>query len=310
MLLPDFKAAQLPTPRGRSPDPNWLEGLGRGQTCFLVGGAGGLVESPGIRLAEGHVVIGSNWTLQALVPSIWTVFDIDVWKDQRSHLAGCPDSMACVVNKSCFGGGPYSTTHSRLLRMVGSGQRRLTEISIKQTPGGVRLPNGVFRAAMQEPFMPDRIADPWHRGANSLCYQIQLAHLMGFSRILCMGFTLQSGLGYFFGRTNPVTKKVAFYDQEVPLHWLSWYETHWPGRARLLPGWSGPVYDVLQTEGFDDAEARLRGLREDGSPAQGIRQTESDAESADRNPGTEERLGQDSDGSAHSEGPSETPAWW
>lgn len=153
--------------------------------------------------------------------------------------------------------------------MVGSGQRHLAEITIKQRSGGARLPNGVFRPDSQPPFMPERITDAWHRGCNSLCYQIQLAHLMGFARIYCMAFTLQSGLGYFFGRTNPVTKRTAFYDEEVPLSWLSWYRERWPDRVRLLPGWSGPVYDVLETEGFDDVEAQLRGIRRDGSSEKG-----------------------------------------
>ena len=269
MQLPHFKAAHLPPPRGRSPDPTWLEGTGRGRACYLIGGAGGLVESAALRQAEGEIVIGSNWTLRALVPSIWTVFDAAVWKSERGLLAGCPDSMACVVNKHCFGGGMYSTTHSKLLRMVGSGQRQLAEITVKKRGRGLRLPSGVFRAKVHLNYMPERLTQPLHPGGNSLCYQIQLAHLMGCDPIYAMAFTLQSGTPYHFGRTNPVTRRTAFYDAEVPMLWLSWYESQWPGRVRLLPGWSGPVYDVFKTEGLDEG-SRLRALRgaglgEDGS---------------------------------------------
>jgi hypothetical protein len=133
---------------------------------------------------------------------------------------------------------------------------------------------------------------------------------MGFSRILCMGFTLQSGLGYFFGRTNPVTRKAALYDEEVPLLWLSWYESQWPGRVRLLPGWSGPVYDVLQTEGFDDVEAQLRGIRADGSTEKISGQAEPDSEPAERIDETVERLRPDRDGPLHEEGEQSVPSWW
>ncbi len=170
--------------------------------------------------------------------------------------------MACVVSKHIFGGGVYSTTHSKLLRMVGSGQRKLCEIEVMRRGRGVRLPSGAYRASVQEPFMPEKLTDPYHPSGNSLCYMIQTAHLMGFDPIYAMGFTLQSGLGYHFGRTNPVTKRTSFYDSEVPLLWLRWYEARYPGRVRLLPGWEGPVYEVFQTEGFDGA--RLRALCGDG----------------------------------------------
>lgn len=164
--------------------------------------------------------------------------------------------MACVVNKHCFGGGVYSSTHSRLLRMVGSGQRHLAEILVKARGRGVRLPNGVYRPKIHVPYMPARITDPWHPSGNSLCYMIQLAHLMGCDPIFCLGFTFQNGTPYHFGMTNPVTKRTAFYDSEVPMLWLTWYENHWPGRARLLPGWSGPVYDVLRTETLKHGDER------------------------------------------------------
>lgn len=176
--------------------------------------------------------------------------------------------MACVVSKHIFGGGVYSTTHNKLLKMVGSGQRHLAEIVVKRRGRGMRMPNGAYRANVEPNWMPEKITDPYHPGGNSLCYLIQTAHLMGFDSIYAMGFTLQSGTPYAFGRTNPVTRRKAFYDGEVPLLWLRWYEARYPGRVRLLPGWSGPIYEVFQTEGFD-AGTRLCALRGDGSSADG-----------------------------------------
>jgi hypothetical protein len=184
--------------------------------------------------------------------------------------------MACVVSKHIFGGGVYSTTHNKLLKMVGSGQRKLAEITIKRRGRGMRMPNGVYRANMEEPYMPAKLTDPYHPGGNSLCFMIQTAHLMGFDPIYAMGFTLQSGTPYAFGRTNPVTRKASFYDGEVPLHWLRWYESHFPSRVRLLPGWAGPIYEVFQTEGSDGA--RRSALCGDGPEAVSGRSSEPDSD--------------------------------
>jgi hypothetical protein len=183
--------------------------------------------------------------------------------------------MACVVSKHIFGGGAYSTTHNKLLKMVGSGQRKLAEIEIKRRGRGMRMPNGVYRANMEPPYLPEKLTDPYHPSGNSLCYMIQTAHLMGFDPIYAMGYTLQSGTPYAFGRTNPVTRKASFYDQDVPMVWLRWYEARYPGRVRLLPGWSGPIYEVFQTEGFDGG-TRLCALRGDGSAEVGGSETEPD----------------------------------
>jgi hypothetical protein len=211
------------------------------------------------------------------------------------------------VSKHCFGGGAYSTTHSRMLRMVGRGQRQLAEISIKPKGRGIRLPNGVMRANAHPPYMPEKLTDQFHPSGNSLCFQIQLAHLMGCDPIYALGFTLQSGLAYHFGRENPTTKRATLYDSEVPLAWLSWYESQYPGRVRLLPGFDGPVYKVLQTEGFDDVAKRCS-LRRDGSEAEC-------AVPGEPNPGQhserDQAVGQSQrrDGRAATpEG--ETPSWW
>lgn len=251
MLLPNFKAAQLPTPGGRGPDPSWLQGIAPGKVCFLLGGAGGLVESSGLARAEGEIVIGSNWTLRALVPTIWMVVDPDVWKSERGRLVGCPASMVVVIHDKLFGGGPYSTKGSRMMRMVGKGFRPTTEISIERPPRGHTGKDRVYRPGWTKPFLPKRITDPFHPSGNSLCYMLQLAHLMGCNPIYLLGFTLTSGSPYFFGATNPATRRPSFYsDPERALTWLRWYNEQNPGRVKLWPGWPGRLQEV-----FDEAEA-------------------------------------------------------
>lgn len=184
--------------------------------------------------------------------------------------------------------------------MVGSGQRQLAEISIKPKGRGIRLPNGIMRANAHPPYMPAKLTDQFHPGGNSLCFQIQLAHLMGCDPIYALGFTLQSGLAYHFGRENPVTKRTSLYDSEVPIVWLVWYESQFPGRVRLLPGFDGPVYKVLQTEGFD-VVARRCALRGDGSPEECSKPREPDAGQHAWGDQSVERLRPDPDGPVHPE---------
>lgn len=131
--------------------------------------------------------------------------------------------------------------------MIGKGEYPLTEIKIAPSKGGIRDQRGVWRASVVPPFMPKKITDDYHPGGNSACYTIQTAHLMGCEQIYLLGFTLESGVGYHFGLTNPVTQKRSFYSAEAPLHWLSWYEKCYPGRVKLMPGWQGPIYDVFET---------------------------------------------------------------
>lgn len=258
MQLPDFTAAQLPPPRSGSPDPSWLQGAGGGRPAILLGSAGGLLDSPALGAAQNQIVIGTNWTLRALVPTIWHVVDSDVWKVEREQLNRCPPSLVIVANKGIFGGeGPYSARGSKMLRMVGTRTWPVLEIRVKSLRGipGRRVQKqgvGVFHRATHPPYMPDKITDPYHPGGNSLCYTIQTAHLMGCQPIYCLGFTLKSGTGHFFGLENPATRVRSIYDSDRALDWLRWYEASFPGRVRLLPGWEGPIYDVFQTEALDD----------------------------------------------------------
>jgi hypothetical protein len=146
-----------------------------------------------------------------------------------------------------FGGGPYSTAHSKQLRMIGRGYRPLAEIIVKMPSGGKRnSKTGGIVYPNVDPYMPKKITDPYHPGGNSVCYMIQTAHLMGCDPIYLLGFTLMSGSGYHFGMDNPVTRRRSFYEADRPLTWLRWYEKNWPGRVRLWPDWQGPIYEVFQ----------------------------------------------------------------
>lgn len=157
-----------------------------------------------------------------------------------------------LIHRRLFGGGPYSTTHSRILRMVGRGERWITEVQVAPPKGKIRLSSGQIRNCAPEPYMPKKLTTPLHPAGNSVCYQIQIATLMGFDPIYLLAFTLQKGSAYFFGRNHPVYKgKVGgFYDAPVPLAWLHWYQKNYPNRARLLPGWQGPIYSALPMEDF------------------------------------------------------------
>lgn len=163
-----------------------------------------------------------------------------------------------VANKGIFGGeGPYSARGSKMLRMVGQRTWPVTEIRIKSLAGvagrrEVVRGVGVWHRDIHPPYMPEKISDLYHPGGNSICYAIQTAHLMGCDPIYCLGFTLKSGTGHFFGLDNPATGIRSVYDAGRALDWLKWYEHTFPRKVRLLPGWEGPIYDVFSTEAFDD----------------------------------------------------------
>lgn len=258
MLRADFKAAQLPPPRGRGTDPDWLLGIGAGRPAFLVGGAGGVDDAPGLAAANGHIVIGTNWSLRLLVPTVWLVVDFAVWKSEMHRLAAIPESMVIVANKQLFGGGVYSTAHSSKLRMVGRAERRIAGITIETAKAAGRKRDGSLRFAHAPPRMPKKLSDPFHPGSNSLCFAVQLAHLMGCNPIVAVGFTLQNGLGYHFGRSNPVTGRTTLYEQERALAWLRWYNATFPGRLLLDPTFDGPVYQVLPKISADELQALHR----------------------------------------------------
>jgi hypothetical protein len=147
-----------------------------------------------------------------------------------------------------------------LARMIGSKKINPYQITIAKAKGTVLCPDGVRRNGITDPYMPEDLEAEFHPGGNSLCYTIQTAHLMGSKDILCMGFTLKSGGRYFFGtEKNPITKRASIYDTHRALGWLSWYESQWPGRARLMEGWGGPVYDVLQQVTHEELREQFGG---------------------------------------------------
>lgn len=91
-------------------------------------------------------------------------------------------------------------------------------------------------------YTPETPADTFYPAGNSLCYAIQLAHAMGAREIVCVGFTLRNGSGYFFKGANPVTKGSGFWRPELPLEWLRWFDENHPGKVKLAPGFDGPLY--------------------------------------------------------------------
>lgn len=215
-----------------------------------MGGAGGLVDSAGFREAEGQIVIGTNWTLRAVEPSIWLVVDENVWKSESPKLSGCSPNCIALVNRGIFGGGIYSVARKAHYKRVGGPPRTILELGIRPLKGPKRNRKGQIEYAVEPPFIPRSLREDLHPGGNSLCFAIQVAHLMGADPIYAVGFTLQNGSNYFFSRTNPVTKKPTIYQEQRALDWLRYYEKLFPGRVLLDPGFNGPVYEVFKRATF------------------------------------------------------------
>lgn len=133
------------------------------------------------------------------------------------------------------------------MRHIGGPSRPFSEIRIQTSKRARRSRDGKIVFEHTPPFLPKALTDEFHPSANSLCFGIQLAHLMGAKRIIAIGFTLQSGLGYFFSRTNPATRRTTFYEQERALAFCRWFEQRFPGRVLLDPSFTGPIYEVFQT---------------------------------------------------------------
>jgi hypothetical protein len=158
------------------------------------------------------------------------------------------------VSRGIFGGGAFSVARGMQVRMVGGEQRTLSEIGISRLTGAHRAKNGTMSYALMPPFIPTTLRQDLHHGGTSLCFAIQIAHLMGADPIYAVGFTLQNGSNYFFSRTNPVTRKPTVYQHERALAWLAWYQSKFPGRVLLDPSFNGPVYDVFKKANFDARE--------------------------------------------------------
>jgi hypothetical protein len=142
--------------------------------------------------------------------------------------------------------------------MVGAKRIDPFHIRIAAPKGTVRYPDGVRRNGVTPSYMPESLTAELHPGGNSLCYTIQLAHLMGCDPIYALAFTLKPGSAYQGGsNVNPVTKRASMYDVRRALEWLSWYQQQWPGRVQLVEGWSGPVYDVFPKVRCDELLERF-----------------------------------------------------
>lgn len=193
-----------------------------------------------------------------------------MWKSEAHHLARIPETMVVVANRQLFGGGVYSTAHARKMRMIGTRERQIAGITIEPAKFLRRRKDGTLQFADVPGRMPKKLSDPFHPGANSLCFAVQLAHLMGCNPIVAVGFTLQNGLGYHFGRTNPVTRRTTVYEVDRAVAWLRWYGQQWPGRLLLDPSFDGPIYQVLPRITAD----ALQALARPRSPDQGREQPE------------------------------------
>jgi len=264
MLLRDFKAAHLQAPRGRSHDPSWLDGSAKGRPAFILGGAGGLVDSPGLAAAKGQIVIGTNWTLRLLEPTIWLVVDGNVWKSESARISGCSDSMVTVVSKGIFGGGVYSVAHSQKMKMVGTKKVQPLEIRIRPF-AGIQRKGKKYGLRPFPPYVPNSASELFHPGGNSLCFAIQLAHVMGCNPIVASGFTLQSGSNYHFGgNINPATRRPSVYQPDLAMAWLAWYSSAFPGRVLLDPSFDGPVTSVLRKAAPGEIERIARAQHANG----------------------------------------------
>ena len=201
-------------------------------------------------------VLGTNWCLRTLRPSIWQVADGPVWKSESGRLAGLSPSVVVVAQAGIFKAGPYSARSPNVgTRLVGKTfNYELSTFEIKKLSGGRRMPDGRFVRDFEPPFMPSNPKELFHPGGNSVCYAIQWGFLMEADPIFLLAFTLQKGGGYECGATNPATRNQHGFmwknadKPERAMAWLKWVEKNWPGRVRLLPGWKGPIYDVFRTE--------------------------------------------------------------
>lgn len=133
------------------------------------------------------------------------------------------------------------------VRHIGGPPRAFSEIRIQASKRARRSREGKIVFEHTPPFLPKALTEEFHPSANSLCFGIQLAHLMGARQIHAIGFTLQSGLGYHFGRTNPVTRRTTFYEKDRALAFCRWFEQRFPGRVLLDPSFDGPIYECFGT---------------------------------------------------------------
>lgn len=169
------------------------------------------------------------------------------------------------MSRGIFGGGVFSVARGRNVRMIGGPPRIVSEVGIRPLKGAHRAKDGTMSYALMEPFLPRTLREDLHHGGNSMCFAIQIAHLMGAKRIFLVGFTLQTGSGYFHGRINPVTRRSTIYQHERAIHWCRFFESKFPGRALLDPSFDGPIYSVFRKATVEE----LQSVQERGDDSSG-----------------------------------------
>jgi hypothetical protein len=78
---------------------------------------------------------------------------------------------------------------------------------------------------------------------------------MGCNPIYAVGFTLKTGSSYFYGSTNPVTRRSTIYQADRAIEWCLWYQRQFPGRVLLDPSFDGPIYSVFKKTDFNERQA-------------------------------------------------------
>ncbi len=144
----------------------------------------------------------------------------------------------------------YSAKSPNVARMLGKEGPHIVHFRIASPIGrGWRDPaTGFFHRPADPPHLVNTADEAFHFGGNSVCYAIQWAHLMGASACYLMGFTLQSGTGYFFMPEGQVpTKGSGIYETDRAIAFLRLVQEQKPGWLHLVDGWTGPIYDLLPT---------------------------------------------------------------
>lgn len=216
-----------------------------GEPVIVLGAAPGLDAHPELSALAGRVVIGTNWTLELLEPTYLQIVDAAVWNHQHTRISA--SSTVVLATTGIFGHGSfYSGKSPNVARQLGQNAPHIVHFRI-QTPIGRGYRDqatGFFHRPADPPRLVASPDEPFHFGGNSVCYALQWAHLMGASAVYLMGFTMQSGSGYFFMQGKP-TKASGVYEVDRANAFLRLVQEQRPGWVQLVDGWSGPIYDLL-----------------------------------------------------------------
>jgi hypothetical protein len=236
-------------------------GIHSGKPIVILGAARGLDTHPELDFLAGNIVIGTNWTLELLDPTYLQIVDANVWNHQATRIANSSAIVICTT--AIFGkGSVYSAKSPNVARQLGinQGPHRCHFRIHMPDKGGWRDPQtGIFHRPMSEPFSVSDPNQPFHYGGNSLCYALQWAEIMGASSAILMGFTLNSGSGYFFlpEGQRPTRNSGIDYEPNRVMMSLRALEARKPGWAKVVDGWDGPLYDLLPRTSLAAAFSQL-----------------------------------------------------